>query len=68
MVCFERMAPFDNDKSNDRDLVQAGYYFALSLTHHPEEADDVVQLSGIREERAIALAGVSLQGDQKFAL
>jgi len=62
------MAPLENEKPNDLDLVQAAYYFALSLTHHPEEAEDVVQLSGIREERAIILGSGSLHGDQKFVL
>ena len=32
----------------ERDLIQAGYRFALSLTHHPEEAEDIVQQSCFR--------------------
>ena len=33
---------------DDRELIQAGYRFALSLTQHPEEAEDIVQQSCFR--------------------
>ncbi len=33
---------------DERDLIQAGYRFALSVTRHPEEAEDIVQQSCFR--------------------
>ncbi len=35
-------------QSQERDLVQAGFCFALSLTNHPEEAEDLVQQACFR--------------------
>lgn len=36
------------NSSEEQDLVQAAYGFALSLTHHPQEAEDVVQQACFR--------------------
>ena len=33
---------------NQHDLIQAGYGFAVSLTHHPEDAEDLVQQACFR--------------------
>ncbi len=38
----------DDHPSDERNLIQAGYRFALSLTQHPEEAEDIVQQSCFR--------------------
>lgn len=35
-------------QSEERELIQAGYRFALSLTHHREDAEDIVQQSCFR--------------------
>ena len=38
----------EDEKNSEHDLIQAGYRFALSLTHHREEAEDIVQQSCFR--------------------
>ena len=37
-----------DNQSDERALVQAGYRFALALTQHAEEAEDIVQQSCFR--------------------
>lgn len=37
---------------DDRQLIQAGYRFALSLTHHAEEAEDLVQHACLKAIRS----------------
>ena len=37
---------------DDRQLIQAGYRYALSLTHHPEEAEDLVQHACLKAIRS----------------
>lgn len=38
----------NDDQTDERSMIQAGYRFALSLTQHPEEAEDIVQQSCFR--------------------
>ena len=42
------MSEQHDSQTDERSLIQAGYRFALSLTHHPEEAEDIVQQSCFR--------------------
>ena len=40
--------PRSKSNENQHDLIQAGYGFAVSLTHHPEDAEDLVQQACFR--------------------
>lgn len=39
---------FKHGSGEEKDLLQAGYRYALSLTHHPQDAEDVVQTACLK--------------------
>jgi hypothetical protein len=41
-TCLKMPSSDESGASNERELIQARYRFALSLTHHCEEAEDIV--------------------------